>query len=71
MPDQKVAPELPNAETEELFSDNELSAAEMDEYHKWLEEEQQNAERSPEIKQLLPVNELEVREPALVAAYSR
>ena len=44
MPDQKAAPELPNAETEELFSDNELSAAEMDEYHKWLEEEQQNAE---------------------------
>ena len=31
----------------------------------------QNAERSPEIKQLLSVNELEVREPALVAAYSR
>ena len=30
-----------------------------------------NAERSPEIKQLLSVNELEVREPALVAAYSR
>ena len=44
MPDQKAAPELPNAETEELFSDNELSAAEMDEYHKWLEEEQQNAD---------------------------
>ena len=31
----------------------------------------QNAEREPEIKQLLSVNELEVREPALVAAYSR
>lgn len=31
----------------------------------------QNAERVPEIKQLLSVNELEVREPALVAAYSR
>ena len=30
-----------------------------------------NAEREPEIKQLLSVNELEVREPALVAAYSR
>ena len=44
MPDQKAAPELPNAETEELFSDNELSVDEMEEYHKWLEEEQQNAE---------------------------
>ena len=30
-----------------------------------------NAEREPEIKRLLSVNELEVREPALVAAYSR
>ncbi len=34
MPDQKAAPELPNAETEELFSDNELSVDEMEEYHK-------------------------------------
>jgi len=44
MPDSKAIPEQPNTETEEVFSDNELSASEMEEYHKWLEEEQQNAD---------------------------
>ena len=44
MPDSKAIPKLPNAEAEESFSDNELSANEMEEYHKWLEEEQQNAD---------------------------
>ena len=42
--EEKNMPEQPNTETEEVFSDNELSASEMEEYHKWLEEEQQNAD---------------------------
>ena len=43
MPNPKAAQKLPNV-AEELFSDNELSAGEMEEYHQWLEEEQRNAD---------------------------